>query len=91
MDRARNRRRISGARHRARDLTPARELSAEKRGLQPQRFRYWLNEVPDTQRDEKIRDGCEVYAHAPQRATGAERTISMDELTGVQAAYAQVS
>jgi transposase len=44
-----------------------------------------LNEVPDTQRDEKIRDGCEVYAHAPQRAKGGERTISVDELTGVQA------
>ncbi len=44
-----------------------------------------MNEVPDTQRDEKIRDGCEVYANAPERAKGGERTISMDELTGVQA------
>jgi transposase len=37
------------------------------------------------QRDEKIVDGCETYARAPQRARGGERTISMDELTGVQA------
>jgi len=44
-----------------------------------------LTEVPDTQRDEKIRDGCAVYASAPQRAKSGERTISMDELTGVQA------
>jgi putative transposase len=44
-----------------------------------------LNEVPDAQRDEKIRDGCGVYARAPERAKGGERTISMDELTGVQA------
>ena len=44
-----------------------------------------MNEVPDAQRDEKIRDGCEVYARAPERAKGGERTISMDELTGVQA------
>jgi len=44
-----------------------------------------LNEVPDTQRDEKIGDGCEVYANAPERAKDGERTISMDELTGVQA------
>ena len=29
-----------------------------------------LNEVPDVQRDEKIRDGCEVYANAPERAKG---------------------
>ena len=41
--------------------------------------------MPDAQRDEKIRDGCEVYARAPERAKGGERTISMDELTGVQA------
>jgi transposase len=44
-----------------------------------------LNKVPDAQRDEKIRDGCEIYASAPKRATGGERTISLDELTGVQA------
>jgi len=44
-----------------------------------------LNEVPDAQRDEKIVDGCEVYASAPERAKSGERTISMDELTGVQA------
>src|SRR6266851_6770361 len=36
-------------------------------------------------RDEKIRDGCEVYACAAERAKGGERSISMDELTGVQA------
>jgi hypothetical protein len=30
-------------------------------------------------------EGCEVYAKAPQRAKEGERTISMDELTGVQA------
>ena len=30
-------------------------------------------------------EGCALYAHAPERAKQAERTISMDELTGVQA------
>jgi hypothetical protein len=44
-----------------------------------------LTEVPDDQRDEKIREGCEVYANAAEQATQGERTISMDELTGVQA------
>lgn len=33
----------------------------------------------------KIVQGCEVYAKAPERAKGGERTISLDELTGVQA------
>jgi transposase len=41
--------------------------------------------VPDESRDEKIVQGCEVYAQAPQRAKQGERSISMDELTGVQA------
>jgi len=41
--------------------------------------------VPDVQRDEKIVEGCEVYARAPERAKQGERTVSLDELTGVQA------
>ncbi len=41
--------------------------------------------MPDAQRDEKIREGCEVYAGAPERATRGERSISLDELSGVQA------
>lgn len=44
-----------------------------------------MTKEPDQQRDEKIRDDCEVYGSAPQRAKSGERTISMDELTGVQA------
>lgn len=39
----------------------------------------------DPQREEKIVEGCQVYAHATERAKQGERTISMDELTGVQA------
>ena len=41
--------------------------------------------MPDAQRDEKIRDGCEVYARAAERARDGVRTMSTDELTGVQA------
>jgi transposase len=41
--------------------------------------------VADARRDEKIVEGCEVYAKAPERAKGGERSISMDELTSVQA------
>jgi DDE superfamily endonuclease len=44
-----------------------------------------LTQEPDEQREEKIVEGCQVYARAPQRAKLGERTISMDELTGVQA------
>jgi transposase len=41
--------------------------------------------VPDVQRKEKIVEGCELYASASQRAKQGERTISLHELTGVQA------
>src|SRR2546425_5381576 len=85
MDGTRNRRRSDGARHRPADFSTACSTTAEKRGLQPHRFRYWLTAVPDERRDEKIVEGCEVYASAPQRARQGERTISLDELTGVQA------
>ncbi len=85
MDGTRNRGGNDGARHREADLATACGLAAQKGGLQPHRFRSWLNEVPDAQRDEKIRDGCERYARAPERAKSGERTISVDELTGVQA------
>lgn len=36
-------------------------------------------------RDAKIQDVCTVYREAPTRATGGERTVSTDEMTGVQA------
>ncbi len=85
MDRTRNCGGTGEAGHRRADFATACELSAQKGGLQPHRFRYWLNEVPDAQRDEKIRNGCEIYSRAPERAKQGERSISMDELTGVQA------
>jgi len=39
----------------------------------------------DEQLDQKIREVCTVYRQAPDRAQAGERTISCDELTGVQA------
>ena len=85
MDGAGNRRRGDRPRYPQADLPTACRTAAEKRGLQPQRFRYWLTAVPDERRDEKIVEGCELYATAAQRAKRGERIISSDELTGVQA------
>src|SRR5690348_11207889 len=50
------------------DFATACRAPDEKRGLQPHRFRYWLTAVADEHRDEKIVQGCEVYASAPGRA-----------------------
>jgi hypothetical protein len=56
-----------------------------KKGLKPHLFRYWLNKVPDQERENKIKEGCDLYAKAADRAEQGERTISLDEMTGVQA------
>ncbi len=40
---------------------------------------------PDPQFDEKVKDICEVYLSAIERAGQGERTISIDEMTGIQA------
>jgi transposase len=47
--------------------------------------RYWLTPAADADRDVKIADVCGVYRDAPERAELGKRTVSTDELTGVQA------
>ena len=44
----------------------------------------WLTEEADEQREEKIVEGYQVFALAAERAKQGERTMSMDEITGVQ-------
>lgn len=48
-------------------------------------IRYWLTPPTDPQREETIVAICEVYQQAPALAEQGERTVSTDELTGVQA------
>jgi DDE superfamily endonuclease len=48
-------------------------------------IRYWLTPPADPQKNATIRAICTVYHDAPSLATQGERTISTDELTGVQA------
>lgn len=48
-------------------------------------IRYWLTPPVDPQREATIGAICQVYRQAPERAKQRERTISTDELTGVQA------
>jgi transposase len=52
--------------------------------LQPHRFRYWLTPKPDPAFDTKCADICEVYKAAAD-ADDTHRTISIDEMTGIQA------
>jgi len=54
--------------------------------LKPHQIRYWLTPPDDApEREERIVDVCGVYREAPARAARGERTVSTDEMTGVQA------
>jgi hypothetical protein len=48
-------------------------------------IRYWLTPPEDPQREETIKTVCALYEQASSLAEQGERTISTDELTGVQA------
>jgi transposase len=53
--------------------------------LKPHRTQGWLNAKPDAQFAEKCHDICETYRLAPARAAAGIKTVSIDEMTGIQA------
>ena len=53
--------------------------------MKPHRIRYWLTAKPDERFDDKCADICATYAGARQRAVDGVRTVSVDEMTGIQA------
>ena len=53
--------------------------------LKPHRSRYWLTPPPDPLREMRTKEVCQTYELAPERANNAQRTLSTDEMTGVQA------
>jgi len=72
-------------RHRQEDLaTLGGALFKKEADLKPHRVRYWLTPKPDPAFDAKCADICEVYK-AAAGADNTHRTISVDEMTGIQA------
>ncbi len=53
--------------------------------LQPHRVRGWLTAKPDPDFETKCADICTVYLQAPDAADQDVRTVSIDEMSGVQA------
>jgi transposase len=53
--------------------------------LKPHRSKYWLNAKEDPQRGEKIDAICQVYQAAASDAESGVVTVSVDEMTGIQA------
>jgi transposase len=52
--------------------------------LKPHRVRYWLTPKPDPAFDAKCADICQTYKAAAS-ADDTHRTVSIDEMTGIQA------
>ena len=48
-------------------------------------MRGWLTSKPDPEFESKCADLCAVYLRAPEAAEQGVRTVSIDEMTGVQA------
>jgi len=53
--------------------------------LQPHRVRGWLTPKRDPEFETKCADICQAYLQAPEGAALGVRTVSIDEMTGVQA------
>jgi len=53
--------------------------------LKPHQSQYWLSPPPTLSSRTCVKDICEVYRSAIERAERGERTISTDEMTGIQA------
>jgi transposase len=53
--------------------------------IQPHKVRYWLNPKKDPEREASISNICDVYHKATERMARGELTVSVDEMTGVQA------
>ena len=53
--------------------------------LKPHRIRYWLTAKPDPDFEAKCTGVCSAYLEAPAAAEKGVRTVSIDEMTGIQA------
>jgi transposase len=53
--------------------------------LKPHRIRYWLTPKPDPDFEAKSTGVCSAYLEAPAAAEKGVRTLSIDEMTGIQA------
>lgn len=53
--------------------------------LKPHQIRYWLTPPKEADFDDKVKDITTVYTTAAERAAQGERTLSTDEMSGIQA------
>jgi len=85
MDSTRNCRRGDESWDHQADFTSTCSTPFKKGDLKPHLIRYWLTPPVDPHLQETIQAVCQVYEQASALAEQGERTLSTDELTGVQA------
>src|ERR1700722_19961704 len=77
---------IDGPRHRQKHFARlCRAVFKKEADLKPHRNRYWLTAKADPDFDTKCADICTVYQAAPSAAEQGAQTVSIDEMTGIQA------
>ncbi len=59
--------------------------------LKPHQSQSWHLSPPDPQFDEKLKDICECYLTAVERAAQGERTVCIDEMTGIKSVFSASS
>ena len=75
-----------GPRHRSKHFARLRRALFKKEAdLKPHLNRYWLTAKPDPDFDAKCADICAVYEAAATAAGQGGQTVSIDEMTGIQA------
>ena len=60
----------------------------EEASLKPHQSGYWLNPPRRRAFEYKVKDICDTYLSAQERAMAGERTSRLDEMTGIQALFA---
>jgi hypothetical protein len=77
---------IGRPRHRQKHFARlCRAFFKKEADLKPHRNRYWLTPKPDPDFETKCADICAVYQAAPTAAEQGVQTVSIDEMTGIQA------
>ena len=77
---------IGRPRHRQKHFARlCRAFFKKEADLKPHRNRYWLTPKPDPDFKTKCADICAVYQAAPTAAEQGVQTVSIDEMTGIQA------
>ncbi|MGD2180820.1 helix-turn-helix domain-containing protein [Lusitaniella coriacea] len=85
LDTERISRRIGQTRYCQKHLSTSCGAIIRRSNAQTSSVKLLAQSPPDPELEEKVKGICQIYLNAQQRAEVGERTISIDEMTGIQA------